>query len=84
MSIILRSNALRLIQQSAANGRLLQVQAVPAMQQAACISGKALRVLEKTSKPKPYDYKNKTYNYWQYLFDKTTHRFDDNSKVIKN
>ncbi|KAK7791763.1 hypothetical protein R5R35_012313 [Gryllus longicercus] len=49
--------------------------------QTANISGKALR--DKARKrPPPYPYKSKTYGFWNALFDKTTWRFDDNSKII--
>uniref|UniRef100_A0A0K8TJV1 Deoxynucleoside kinase domain-containing protein n=1 Tax=Lygus hesperus TaxID=30085 RepID=A0A0K8TJV1_LYGHE len=45
------------------------------------ISSKALR--EVKNKPAPYDWKNKNYPLWySLLFDKTTSRFDENTKVI--
>lgn len=48
------------------------------------ISGKALResLPPKPPKPKPFDYEHKFYNYFRSLFDRTTHRFDENSKVV--
>lgn len=45
------------------------------------ISGKNLRCLEKSTKPKPWPYHNKGYTILNYFFDKTTARFDENSKV---
>lgn len=48
------------------------------------ISGKALResLPPKAPKPAPFDYENKDYTYFRSLFDRTTHRLDENSKVI--
>jgi len=45
------------------------------------ISGKAMREIDPT-KPKPFPYKTKDYNYFAALFEKTTWRFDENSKLI--
>lgn len=45
------------------------------------ISSKALKDPSKT-KPAPYPYKTKPYRLWNTLFDKTTSRFDENTKVI--
>lgn len=50
-------------------------------QQNANISSKAWRELNGIQRPPPYDYKNKTYNLAHSWFDKTTKRFDDNTKV---
>lgn len=33
-------------------------------------------------KPAPYPYKEKKYNFWKSIFDKTTKRFDENTKLI--
>lgn len=44
------------------------------------ISGKAYR--EKPSKPAPFPYKVKNYTLLQSWFDRTTSRFDENTKVI--
>lgn len=48
------------------------------------ISGCALRqsLPPPPPKPAPFDYVNKDYTWLRSLFDRTTHRFDDNSKVI--
>ncbi|KAI8432587.1 hypothetical protein MSG28_013574 [Choristoneura fumiferana] len=48
------------------------------------ISGKALRESLPAPPPKkaPFDYVNKDYTWFRSLFDRTTHRFDDNTKVI--
>lgn len=49
--------------------------------QAATIVSKALRSKD-YSRPIPYPYKTDRYGYIQSLLDKTTHRFDDNTKII--
>lgn len=50
--------------------------------QAACISGSALRDKSKV-RPTPFPYKTKRYNMWRaWLQDTTTHRFDENTKII--
>lgn len=80
MASVLRSSGLRLInltEQSLLNTRKYQ----PAIQQACFISGKTLRGSQKLVKARPYDYKNKSYNLLNAIFDKTTHRMDENSKV---
>lgn len=48
------------------------------------ISGRALResLPPPPPKPAPFDYVNKDYTWLRSLLDRTTHRFDDNSKVI--
>lgn len=57
---------------------------VPYIQQTANISSKAWRELNNIQRPPPYDYKNKPYNVTHSWFDKTTKRFDDNTKVLLN
>lgn len=50
--------------------------------QAASISGSALRDKSKV-RPAPFPYKTKSYNMWRaWLQDTTTHRFDENTKII--
>lgn len=84
MSGVLRSGLSRLVAASSSNaapaGQLLKA-GIPALQQAYHISGRSVRASEGRKLPTPYDYKNKDYSYFNALFDKTTHRFDDNSKV---
>lgn len=48
------------------------------------ISGRAMReaLPPPPPKPAPFDYVNKDYTWLRSLIDRTTHRFDDNSKVI--
>ncbi|XP_075985784.1 NADH dehydrogenase (ubiquinone) subunit ND-42 [Anticarsia gemmatalis] len=48
------------------------------------ISGRTLResLPPRPPKPAPFDYVNKDYTYLRSLFDRTTHRFDDNTKVV--
>lgn len=55
---------------------------VPALVQVCGISGKTLRGDNKVEKPAPYPYKTKDYDIWHAFLDKTTKRFDDNSKVF--
>lgn len=54
----------------------------PSIQQKCNISGRTMRGGQPLIRPKPFDYKNKKYNGLTACFDKTTHRFDENSKVI--
>lgn len=49
--------------------------------QVANIVGKALRDAN-YKRPVPFDYKATKYGFLQAVMDKTTHRFDDNSKII--
>uniref|UniRef100_A0A4Y7NGN6 NADH dehydrogenase [ubiquinone] 1 alpha subcomplex subunit 10, mitochondrial n=1 Tax=Megafenestra aurita TaxID=2291010 RepID=A0A4Y7NGN6_9CRUS len=47
------------------------------------ISSKAMRQgLPIEPKPAPFPYKEKRYNFWRALFDPTTSRFDENTKLI--
>ncbi|XP_072948028.1 NADH dehydrogenase [ubiquinone] 1 alpha subcomplex subunit 10, mitochondrial [Epargyreus clarus] len=48
------------------------------------ISGKSLRetLPPRPPKPAPFDYVNKDYTWTRSFFDRTTHRFDENSKVL--
>ncbi|XP_019880118.1 NADH dehydrogenase [ubiquinone] 1 alpha subcomplex subunit 10, mitochondrial [Aethina tumida] len=46
-----------------------------------CISGKSV-IREEVPKPAPYPYETKKYGYIRSLFDRTTSRFDENSKII--
>lgn len=52
-----------------------------AMQLQRSISSKATREIEGIKRRAPFDYKNKDYNIFNSLFDKTMNRLDDNSKV---
>jgi len=49
--------------------------------QVATIVSKNLRDAD-YKRPAPFDYKNTKYGFIQALMDKTTHRFDENSKII--
>lgn len=49
--------------------------------QAANISSKAWRDLNGVKRPPPYDYRNKRYTVFHSWLDKTSKRFDENSKV---
>ncbi|XP_047506364.1 NADH dehydrogenase [ubiquinone] 1 alpha subcomplex subunit 10, mitochondrial [Pieris napi] len=48
------------------------------------IMGKTLResLPPRPPKPAPFDYVNKDYTWFRSLFDRTTHRLDENSKVV--
>lgn len=47
------------------------------------IVSKSVRaVLPEVPKPKPWPYKTKGYNFFNSLYDRTTSRFDENSKII--
>lgn len=54
---------------------------IPSLVQSCGISGKILRATENIARPKPYPYKEKPYRFLNAVFDRTTKRFDDNSKV---
>lgn len=54
---------------------------VPVIFQACGISGKTLRGEATTAKPAPFPYKTKDYDLWSAFLDKTSKRFDENSKV---
>lgn len=56
---------------------------IPVVVQACNISGRVLREVNKVEKPAPYPYRTKEYTLWNAFFDKTTKRFDENSKVNK-
>lgn len=47
------------------------------------ISGKMMRVSDPKApaKPAPWPYQEKPYRIWHRLFDRTTSRFDENTKV---
>lgn len=55
--------------------------AIPAMVQSCGISGKVLRATQNIVKPKPYPYMDKLYRFRNAVFDRTTWRMDENSKV---
>lgn len=87
MAAVLRVGVLRLVGQPAAsNGAtksLLNAKKfLPAVSQPACnITGKSFRG-KPLERPKPFPYKEKPYNLLTSLYDKTTWRFDENSKII--
>lgn len=80
MASIARCAARIALSNRSACSKLLNKQ-LPCTQQVARISSKAWREMNRVQRPPPYDYKNKTYNLFSSWFDKTTKRFDDNSKV---
>lgn len=54
---------------------------IPALMQSCGISGKVLRLTQNIVRPKPYPYKEQGYGITRALLDRTTKRFDDNTKV---
>ncbi|XP_066262639.1 NADH dehydrogenase [ubiquinone] 1 alpha subcomplex subunit 10, mitochondrial [Euwallacea similis] len=51
------------------------------------INGQSIRTItsrleDLPPKPKPWNYNERSYTYFHYLFDKTTPRFDENTKLI--
>ncbi len=56
---------------------------VPTVTQVCGVSSKILRDQQKIIKPEPYPYREKNYTYWTAFIDKTTKRFDENTKVRK-
>jgi len=55
---------------------------IPILIQSCGISGKIIRATQNLVKPKPYPYKDKGYGFLNAVFDKTTKRFDENTKII--
>lgn len=80
MAGVLRVGVVSFINRSTVSKPLAKA-TVPALIQSCGISGRTLRGSQKLVKPKPYDYKDKHYGFFQALFDKTTKRLDENSKV---
>ncbi|KAL7730376.1 hypothetical protein ACLKA6_016610 [Drosophila palustris] len=86
MTAVFRVGLARLVSRGAtAPATLLQAQtnALPAAFMQKCnISGKTMRGGPRVPKVAPYPYKTKKYSLINSLFDKTSKRFDENSKVI--
>lgn len=87
MTAVLRVGLVRLAasHSAAAPSALLKAQttALPAAFMQKCnISGRTMRGGPREPKVAPYPYKTKKYSYVNSLFDKTSKRFDENSKVI--
>lgn len=81
MTSVFRVGLVRLASSGRASTQLLQV-TLPAASQKCFISGKTMRGGPRVPLAKPYPYKEKPYNIFSSMFDKTTHRFDENSKII--
>lgn len=64
-----------------ANPQVVLVNAKCCQIQIRCISSKEVRQKEARQKPAPYPYNHKRYTYFHSLFDKTSRRFDENTKV---
>jgi hypothetical protein len=79
MAAVFRVGVVGLLHKS--SSKALTKAAIPAIIQSCSISGKIIRTANNIQRPKPYDYKNKKYTWINTLFDKTTPRMDDNSKV---
>lgn len=86
MAGLFRLGIARIGAQTTTSSSILQTSVqrnVPAIQQICHISGKSMRgTINARENITPYDYKNKGYNVFHAIFDKTTKRFDDNSKVF--
>lgn len=54
---------------------------IPVTVQACGITSKLLRDQNKIEKPAPFPYRTVEYTFWRAFLDKTTKRFDENSKV---
>lgn len=64
------------------NKSLAHTKLVSEIQIVRCISGRALKVEDPdVRKPAPWPYKEKHYNMFHRFFDKTTDRFNENTKV---
>lgn len=85
MAAVLRVGVLRLICQPAQGNGVKNLlgtkQLLPMVSQSCSITSKTARG-KPLQRPKPYPYKEKAYRLWNTIFDKTTWRFDDNSKII--
>ncbi|TDG52277.1 hypothetical protein AWZ03_001107 [Drosophila navojoa] len=88
MTAVFRVGLVRLVGRGStapAPATLLQAQTtgLPAAFMQKCnISGKTMRGGPRCPKVPPYPYKTKKYNVFSAMFDKTTKRFDENTKVI--
>jgi len=85
MTAVFRVGMVRLVSRATQSPNLLQAQAnaLPAAFQQRCsISGKTMRGGPRVPKAAPYPYKTKKYSVINAFFDKTSKRFDENSKVI--
>lgn len=83
MASFFRYGILRAVPRPASATKLLSgAIATPSIQQKCNISGRTMRGNKPLIRPKAYDYKNKSYNVLSAMIDKTTHRFDENSKLI--
>jgi NADH dehydrogenase (ubiquinone) 1 alpha subcomplex subunit 10 len=81
MAGVLRFGVINLVNRSA---KSLVKANTPIVFQVCNISGKTLRGDRKIIKPAPYPYKEKEYDLWRAFIDKTSKRFDENSKVMPN
>jgi NADH dehydrogenase (ubiquinone) 1 alpha subcomplex subunit 10 len=79
MAGVLRFGVIGVIHRS--SSKPLAKATIPALTQTCGIAGKILRATKNIQKPKPYPYKDKDYGFLNAVFDRTTKRFDDNSKV---
>lgn len=68
-------------QPSATKTQLLSKQVLPAVTQSCNITGKTFRG-KPLQRPKPWPYQEKPYTLLSSIFDKTTWRFDENSKIV--
>lgn len=80
MAAVFRLGIFRIVNNNAANKLLSNTYDLKVPVRG--IIGKALRCVEPSApKPAPWPYKTKRYTLLNYVYDKTTARFDQNSKV---
>lgn len=83
MTAVLRVGLVRLTASPSAAAPAALLQALPAAFMQKCnISGRTMRGGPRVPKVAPYPYKTKKYSLVNSFFDKTSKRFDENSKVI--
>ncbi|KAF2886661.1 hypothetical protein ILUMI_19513 [Ignelater luminosus] len=81
MAAVFRLGIFRIVNNNAANKLLSNTSDLKVPIRG--IAGKALRCVESSPpKPAPWPYKTKRYTLLNYVYDKTTPRFDQNSKII--
>lgn len=83
MAGVLRTGVARLIPNRTLLSKAIAKQ-LPSIQHASGISSKALRDLRGVKRPPPYDYMKRGYSFIDSLFDRTSKRIDENSKVKTN
>ncbi|XP_055854924.1 NADH dehydrogenase [ubiquinone] 1 alpha subcomplex subunit 10, mitochondrial [Episyrphus balteatus] len=81
MASVIRAGIARLGCPGSSNN-LLSITVFPALSQSCGISSKSMRGGPRIPKAKPWPYQEKNYGVFQAMYDKTSHRMDENSKLI--